>query len=70
VGDEAAIVEIVRDRLGLWTVGEIRGHANADVSRALFARVIAYLEGHGATRHAKQPSDLALALAHAAALHV
>jgi hypothetical protein len=68
VGDEPAIVEIVRDRLGLWSVGEIRGHANRDISPALYARVVTHLVQHGAKTRDGKPNMLAVALAQAAAM--
>lgn len=63
---EPAIVEIVRDAQGLWVAGEVRGHANTNISLELWARIRAHLEAHGArTRHVR-PDNLALALANAA----
>lgn len=64
VGDEPAVVEIVRDGNGLWVIGEVRGHANAPISPALYGRVRAHLDTHGVQRG--QPDALSLALADAA----
>ena len=66
LGDEPAVVEIVRDADGLWVVGEVRGHANADITPALWARIRAHLEAHGARVRGARPDALALALANAA----
>lgn len=66
VGDEPAIVEIVRDMNGLWVVGEIRGHANVDISDGLWSRIRAHLEAHGARLGGARPDALAVALAQAA----
>lgn len=66
LGAEPAIVEIVRDSAGLWVVGEVRGHANADISAELWERVRAHLEQHGARVGRQGPDQLALALAAAA----
>ncbi|MDX2276255.1 MAG: hypothetical protein NW206_12460 [Hyphomonadaceae bacterium] len=66
VGDEPAIVEIVRDANGLWVAGEVRGHANADISAELWARIRAHLELHGARTRYERPDALAVALANAA----
>jgi hypothetical protein len=67
LGAEPAVVEIVRDAAGLWAVGEIRGHANADVSQALLVRIRTHLETHGARVNHCRPADgLAMALAAAA----
>lgn len=68
LGDEAAIVEIVRDPIGLWVVGEIRGHANRAISQALYFKVIAHLHSHGAAVRRGKVNDFAVALARAAAL--
>ena len=69
VGDEPAIVEIVRDNLGLWVVGEVRGHANAPITKPLALRIISYLEMHGAHLRGRKSADvLALQLADAAGL--
>jgi len=66
VGDEPAVVEIVRDHSGLWVIGEVRGHANADISSELWVRIRDHLEFHGARTRWAQPDHLAQALAHAA----
>lgn len=66
VGREPAIVEIVRDGGGLWVVGEVRGHANAEISQDLWARIRAYLEFHGARTRGARPDALAIALVQAA----
>lgn len=66
VGNEPAIVEIVRDVTGLWVVGEVRGHANADISAELWARIRAHLELYGARTRYEKPDFLAVALANAA----
>lgn len=66
VGAEPAIVEIVRDAAGLWVAGEVRGHANAEISAELWARIRAHLELHGARTRYERPDGLALALANAA----
>lgn len=66
VGAEPAIVEIVRDAAGLWVVGEVRGHANAVISQALWLRIRAHLELHGARTRGARPDALAVALANAA----
>lgn len=64
--DEPAIVEIVRDVEGLWVVGEVRGHANANISLDLWMRIRAHLELHGARVRGAKPDALALALVNAA----
>jgi hypothetical protein len=66
VGNEPAIVEIVRDATGLWVVGEVRGHANAEISPELWARIVAHLELYGARVRGARPDALAVALANAA----
>lgn len=66
VGDEPAIVEIVRDATGLWVVGEVRGHANASISGALWERIRAHLELYGARTRYEKLDGLAIALANAA----
>lgn len=66
VGNEPAIVEIVRDSTGLWVVGEVRGHANAMISPELWVRISAHLELHGARVRSAKADQLALALANAA----
>lgn len=66
VGAETAVVEIVRDVQGLWVVGEIRGHANANITQGLWARIATHLALHGARVRGHQPDQLALALAQAA----
>jgi hypothetical protein len=66
VGNEPAIVEIVHDVTGLWVVGEVRGHANAEISAELWARIRAHLEFHGARTRYGRPDLLAIALANAA----
>lgn len=64
LGEEPAVVEIVRDASGLWVVGEIRGHANCMVSNGLRQQICAHLAEHGAGRG--RPSTLAVRLAQAA----
>lgn len=64
--EEPAIVEIVRDAQGLWVVGEVRGHANINITPALWARIASHLEAHGARTRYVRPDGLALALANAA----
>jgi hypothetical protein len=66
LGEEPAIVEIVRDLHGLWVVGEVRGHANAEITLALWERIRAHLERHGARVRGAKPDALAIALAQAA----
>lgn len=66
LGEEPAIVEIVRDGDGLWVVGEVRGHANAAISDELWTRIRLYLETHGARTRSARPDALAIALAQAA----
>lgn len=67
IGEEPAIVEIVRDKLGMWIVGEVRGHANHAVSGELWLRIRLHLEKHGAfIAHKHAPDQLALDLAAAA----
>ncbi|MGE3929872.1 MAG: hypothetical protein AB7G05_06875, partial [Hyphomonadaceae bacterium] len=66
LGDEPAVVEIVRDVEGFWAVGEVRGHANAEISHGLWLRIRAHLEAHGARVRNARPDALALALANAA----
>ncbi|GAN00256.1 hypothetical protein U91I_03921 [alpha proteobacterium U9-1i] len=66
VGKEPAVVEIVRDHTGLWVVGEVRGHANADISSELWVRIRDHLEFHGARVRGSKADHLALALANAA----
>lgn len=66
VGEEPAVVKILRDGLGLWVVGEVRGHANRDVSQPLWARIRHHLEIHGAHVR-RRPDRLAMALAQMAA---
>jgi hypothetical protein len=66
LGEEPAIVEIVRDAHGLWVVGEVRGHANAEITLALWERIRAHLERHGARVRGARPDALAIALAQAA----
>jgi hypothetical protein len=70
VGDEAAIVEIVRDKFGMWLVGEIRGHANKPISPALFGKVLAHLQRHGAVTKRARVNNLAVELAVAAGMAV
>lgn len=66
VGEEPAIVEVVRDGDGLWVVGEVRGHANRDISLKLWTRVRDHLARHGARVRGARADSLAVALAHAA----
>lgn len=66
VGKEPAVVEIVRDHTGLWVIGEVRGHANADISSDLWVRIRDHLEFHGARTRWAKPDHLAQALAHVA----
>ncbi|MBI1340332.1 hypothetical protein GC169_09030 [bacterium] len=67
IGDEPAIVEIVRSSVGLWQVGEVRGHANAPISLALWTRVRDHLQVHGAmVKRGEAAHGLAAALAAAA----
>lgn len=65
LGDEPAVVEIVRDAAGLWTIGEIRGHANAPISPALHRRIREYLTRQGAAGQPRR-NDLARQLAQVA----
>lgn len=62
LGPEPAVVEIVRDITGQWVVGEVRGHANKPISTALWSRVRAHLEAHGARTRTQRPDRLGLAL--------
>lgn len=66
LGEEPAVVEIVRDVQGLWAVGEIRGHANTNISQTLMARIWSHLELHGTRVRGYRPDALAVALAQAA----
>jgi hypothetical protein len=66
VGDEPAIVEIVRSESGLWMVGEVRGHANVAISASLWSQVRVYLERHGAQVERTRLDPLTLALVEAA----
>ncbi|MET0183491.1 MAG: hypothetical protein ABW199_11445 [Caulobacterales bacterium] len=66
LGEEPAIVEIVRDAQGLWVVGEVRGHANAPISMPLWGRIRSHLEMHGARTHYGRPDRLTMALVQAA----
>ncbi len=66
VGGEPAVIEIVRDTQGLWVVGEIRGHANINITQGLWDRIRAHLELHGARVRGARPDGLAIALAQAA----
>lgn len=66
VGDEPAVVEILRDSAGSWVIGEVRGHANRDISAELESRIRAHLLAHGARPQDTQLDALALALAQAA----
>lgn len=66
VGDEPAVVEIVRDIQGLWVVGEVRGHANTAISSALWLRIAEHLARHGTRLRGHRPDNLAIALAQAA----
>ena len=66
IGDEPAIVEIVRDVSGLWAVGDVRGHANVAISAGLWTRVRAHLEQHGARVARSEADQLAVALVAAA----
>jgi len=68
LGDEPAIVEIMRASNGLWIAGEIRGHANAVVSKALMQRVVTHLARHGAVTPGMKIDRLALQLADIAGL--
>ncbi len=65
LGDEPAVVELLAGR-GVWGIGEIRGHANGDVSQALLQRVFLHLAKHGAIADRRRPSPLAIELADAA----
>ncbi|WP_395644594.1 hypothetical protein [Terricaulis sp.] len=61
-----AVIEIVRDVQGLWVVGEIRGHANVNITQGLWDRIRAHLVLHGARVQGARPDGLAIALAQAA----
>lgn len=66
LGPEPAVVELLVGR-GVWLVGEIRGHANVDVSAGLLQQIHGHLHKCGALLdRSKAPSTLALELAHAA----
>ena len=66
VGDEPAIVEIVRDQNNGWFLGEALGHANAALSPQLRQRIVDYLQSQKVALRARQYNDLAMQLARAA----
>ena len=65
LGDEPAVVELLAGR-GVWGIGEVRGHANGDISQTLMARLYRHLAQQGAVASGRHASPLALALADAA----
>lgn len=65
LGDEPAVVEVLVNRKFKWAVGEIRGHANDDVSAALLVKITTYLRAQ-CVSDVGRPSRLALELAEAA----
>jgi hypothetical protein len=65
LGEEPAVVEVLVSKKGVWRVGEIRGHANDEVSKALMGEILGYLARFGADALG-QADQLALELAEAA----
>lgn len=65
LGDEPAIVEIVRGRDGLWAIGEVRGPQNRCISDQLMRRIVSHCAFHGASRRT-QDRPIAVELAEVA----